>query len=213
MVPDNCPPPSRPLGRSDVAGPRIRTTCPACRAVARRPSGSSRIADGPSPPSTIALKCDTARTRPRYSLRFDVQCGEREDALCVSHHHSHHLRRGDPSRGRKPFDRTDNIRRLTLTGTHRRKRPIALADQAVSRQASEQHHSSLVIKRLVIDREIAAKFYASESLGTNNNRDYPVRNARAFRRLLGQTPPDLEALRAEFAAVLSAPRRPSAVDA
>jgi uncharacterized protein YecE (DUF72 family) len=33
----------------------------------------------------------------------------------------------------------------------------------------------------------------------NNNRDYPVRNALALRTLLGQTPPEPEALRAEYA--------------
>ena len=39
--------------------------------------------------------------------------------------------------------------------------------------------------------EICIKF-------NNNNRDYPVRNALTFRRLLGQTPSDPEALRAEY---------------
>jgi uncharacterized protein YecE (DUF72 family) len=32
----------------------------------------------------------------------------------------------------------------------------------------------------------------------NNNRDYPVRNGLAFRKLLGQAPPDLERLRTEY---------------
>jgi uncharacterized protein YecE (DUF72 family) len=32
----------------------------------------------------------------------------------------------------------------------------------------------------------------------NNNRDYPVRNGLAFRRLLGQVPPDLDTLRREY---------------
>lgn len=34
----------------------------------------------------------------------------------------------------------------------------------------------------------------------NNNRDYLMRNALQFRRLLGQTPPDLDALRAQYGA-------------
>jgi uncharacterized protein YecE (DUF72 family) len=40
----------------------------------------------------------------------------------------------------------------------------------------------------------------------NNNRDYPVRNGLQFRRLLGQSPPDLEASTAEFLGA----QRPSA---
>lgn len=32
----------------------------------------------------------------------------------------------------------------------------------------------------------------------NNNRDYPVRNALQFRRLLGQSPPDLELVKGEY---------------
>lgn len=41
-------------------------------------------------------------------------------------------------------------------------------------------------------RRVYAKF-------NNNNRDYPVRNALVFRRLLGQDTPDLEAARVEYA--------------
>ena len=43
----------------------------------------------------------------------------------------------------------------------------------------------------------------------NNNRDYPVRNALAFRKLLGQPAPDPEALKAEYQppARRTAPRR------
>lgn len=49
-------------------------------------------------------------------------------------------------------------------------------------------------------RRVYAKF-------NNNNRDYPVRNALALRRLLGQAPPDPEALKAEYEARGQAPTR------
>jgi len=49
-------------------------------------------------------------------------------------------------------------------------------------------------------RQVFTKF-------NNNNRDYPVRNALALRRLLGQAPPDPEATKAEYAARGQAPTR------
>jgi len=49
-------------------------------------------------------------------------------------------------------------------------------------------------------RRVYAKF-------NNNNWDYPVRNALAFRRLLGQDTPDLETVRAAYTPPARRPRR------